>query len=92
MKQLRKVLLGVALVALAACAAGPRIRGHVSAQQVEEFMGRGVLAEIFAGHDRIVITMDNGDMYTARLPDMEKIETYLKYRESIGKPVIQEME
>jgi len=92
MKEFRNVLLGVALLALAACATGPRIRGHLSAQQVEEFMERGVLAEIFAGHDRIVITMDNGDMYTARLPEIEKMATYVKYRESIGKPVIQEME
>ena len=92
MKRFRKVLLGAALIALAGCATGPRIRGHLSAQQVEEFMARGVLAEVFAGHRRIVVTMDNGDMYVARLPEMEKIEAYLRYRQSIGKPVIQEME
>ncbi len=92
MKRFRKVLLGVVLIALAACATGPRIKGHLSAEQVEDFMERGVLAEIFAGHDRIVITMDNGDMYAARLPEMEKLAKYAKYRESIGKPVIYEME
>ena len=92
MKQFRKVLLGAVLIALAACATGPRVRGHLSAQQVEKFMERGVLAQIFAGHRRIVVTMDNGDMYVARLPEMEKLEAYLNYRESIGKPVIQEME
>ena len=92
MEKLRKVLLGVALIALAACASGPSIRGHLSAQQVEEFMGRGVVAQIFAGHDRIVVTMDNGDMYTARLPEMDKLQTYAKHRESIGKPLIYEME
>ena len=92
MKHFRKVLLGFALVALAACVIGPTIRGHLSAHQVQEFMDRGVLAEIFAGHKRIVVTMDNGDMYTARLPDMEKLETYAKYRASIGKPVLYEIE
>jgi len=92
MKGFRNVLLGVALLALAACATGPRIRSPLSAPQGGGILGSGVLAEIFAGHDRIVITMDNGDMYTARLPGMEKIATYVKYRESIGKPVIQEME
>ena len=92
MEELRRFLLGVALIALAACASGPGIRGHLSAQQVEEFMERGLVARIFAGHDRIVVTMDSGDMYTARLPDMDKLATYAKHRESIGKPLIYEME
>ena len=92
MKQSRKVLLGVALLVLSACATGPKIRGHLSAQQVEEFMDQGVLAEIFAGHDRIVITMDNGDIYTARLPEIEKLEAYAIFRKSIGKPVDYEIE
>ncbi len=92
MEKLRKVLLGVALISLAACGSGPSIRGHLSAQQVEGFMARGVVAEIFAGHDRIVVTMDDGDMYTARLPEMDKLQAYAKYRESIGKPLTYEME
>lgn len=92
MKKLRKILLGVALIALAACASSPSIRGHLSPQQVEGFMERGVVAEIFAGHDRIVVTMDNGDMYTARLPEMDKLQAYAEHRESIGKPLVYEME
>lgn len=92
MDKLRKFLLGVALIALAACASGPSIRGHLSAQQVEQFMERGVVAEIFAGHHGIVVTMDSGDMYTARLPEMDKLEAYAKHRESIGKPLIYEIE
>ncbi|WP_139381597.1 hypothetical protein [Pseudoxanthomonas indica] len=92
MKELRRFLLGIAMIALAACASGPGIRGHLSAQQVEEFMERGLVARIFAGHDRIVVTMDSGDMYTARLPDMDKLATYARHRESIGKPIIYEME
>jgi len=87
MKQLRQVLLATVMFALSACASGQKISGHLSPQQVEEFMERGVLAGIFAGHDRIVVTMDNGEMYTARLPDIEKIEAYARFRSSIGKPV-----
>ncbi len=92
METLRKVFLVFVLIALVACASGQSIRGHLSAQQVEEFMERGVVAKIFAGHDRIVVTMDNGDMYAARLPEMDKLQSYAKHRESIGKPLIYEIE
>jgi hypothetical protein len=92
MKQFRKVLLTTALFALSACATGPKISGHLSAQQVEEFMARGVLAGVFAGHDRIVVTMDNGEVYTAGLPDIEKLEAYVNLRKSTGKPFDYAME
>lgn len=92
MKDIGKALFGTALLALSACATGPKISGHLSAQEVEEFMQRGVLAEIFAGHDMIVVTMDNGERYTARLPSLEKIQAYMEYRENLGKPVDYEME
>jgi hypothetical protein len=55
-------------------------------------MARGVLAGVFAGHDRIVVTMDNGEVYTAGLPDIEKLEAYVNLRKSTGKPFDYAME
>ena len=92
MKQFRKVLFLIGLLTLSACASSPKISGHLSSQEVEEFMQRGVLAKIFAGHEKIVVTMDNGEMYTARLPSLEKIQAYAAYRDKIDKPVDYQME
>ncbi len=36
--------------------------------------------------------MDDGEMYTARLPSLEKIQAYAAYRDKIGKPVDYQME
>jgi hypothetical protein len=87
MKKFRALLLAAALLVLSSCATGPKLSGHLSAQEVEEFMQREELARIFAGHDRIVVTMDNGDMYTANLPEMEELAAYATHREKMGKPV-----
>ena len=79
-------------LALSACATGSKISGHLSAQEVETFMQRGVIAKIFAGHRVTTIRLDEGELFTVELPSLDKIEAYMKYRESIGKPVDYQME
>jgi len=55
-------------------------------------MQRGVIAKIFAGHRVTTIRLDEGELFTVELPSLDKIEAYMKYRESIGKPVDYQME
>ena len=92
MLSFRASVLIVLALALSACAAGPRVRGHLTAQEIESLMDRGEISEIFAGHTAITITLDTGEVFTASLPSAEKVQAYIERREAIGKPVDYQME
>lgn len=92
---MRKILAIFSLIislAISACSTGLKRPGQLSSQEVERYMQQGVVAGIFVGHKVNSVQLESGEVFTATLPEVEIIATYVEHREANGKPVDYEME